>query len=280
MNLQRFDEFDPRAVARLRYWCEAREKARREGKSGDPNIDDWRYCNVRREDDAVTKWIHNSAWMMPVAQVVPNLLTARLFNNPDTLRAMEPYMAYRSPAEQMAHWHGRIEAYRTLGNRVFNPAYIVSTNGAKMGKVAYVLYHILQPVYEQWTSDCKTHTLQETYEKLLKFNGVGSFIAAQVIADLKHVPGWRHLPDRFHFCAPGPGSIRGLNRLRGLAPDAERYKQEHFKLYLHNVAGIISSVVKGDVIDNHNAQNCLCEFDKYMRLVSGEGRPKQRYRRT
>jgi hypothetical protein len=51
------------------------------------------------------------------------------------------------------------------------------------------------------------------HEQLIKFDGLGSFIAAQVIADLKYIEPFKFAIDWWTFAASGPGSRRGLNRV-------------------------------------------------------------------
>ena len=47
---------------------------------------------------------------------------------------------------------------------------------------------------------------------------------------------------------------------------------------MDSVGGEIPSQLQGRM-EAHDWQNCLCEFDKYSRVVLGEeGRPKQLYR--
>ena len=104
-------------------------------------------------------------------------------------------------------------------------------------------------------------------------------MAAQVVADLKDTPYWEGAADYWTFCAPGPGSQRGMNRLRGKDADYMKYSQQAFSMFIQPVRGIIKAATGIDLCA-HNTQNCLCEFDKYMRLLSGEGRPKQTYKRA
>lgn len=264
-----FDPFPNRY--HLLDWVRKREIARTEGSSGDPNIDNWRYCNVRRQDDRVTKWIH--VWLAGYhdhPMLVPNVVMGRLFNNPDTLEAIG-FMERWNP-----QWvRDKVDELIAREVRVFNPAYIVSTNGVKMDKVDYLISEVLEAAFRV---DIESPVLEEMWANLTKINGVGNFLGAQVIADLKDTARWRDAPDYWTFAAPGPGSMRGLNRLRGLDANHQKYSYEEFKLLIQPVRSIIKAGT-GIELCAHNAQNCLCEFDKYMRLVSGEGRPKQTYKR-
>ena len=253
-------------------WVQLRELARTEGASKDPYIDNYRYCNVRRQDDRVTKFVRG--WLEPYEDhpaLIANTLMARLFNNPTTLQRLgfmetwDPLHVYITTNEMKAH-----------ELRIFNPAYIVSTNGRKMDKVEYLCTEVLPQVFE--ASKLRYPDLEDTWRALTRLNGVGSFMAAQVVADLKYTSGWRKAADWWTFVAPGPGSMRGMNRLRGLEANAQKYNQKAFSMYIQPVRSIIEGGT-GIALCAQDTQNCLCEFDKYMRLVSGEGTPKQKYKR-
>ncbi|RKZ06170.1 hypothetical protein DRQ25_14525 [Candidatus Fermentibacteria bacterium] len=254
-------------------WVEARESARTMLRSGDPNIDNWRYCNVRRQHDKVT--IAIAEWLRPHWEddmLIPNTIMARLFNNPDTLDKIG-YLEHWDPMRVKSITYGMQEE----GRRVFNAAYIVSTNGHKMDKVEYLCEYVLGPAFTRGIA-LDYPDLDDMWRALIGLNGIGSFMAAQVVADLKFTPRWRKAPDWWSFVAPGPGSMRGLNRLRGLPANAQKYNQKAFSMYIQPVRAIISSGT-GIELCAQDAQNCLCEFDKYMRLINGEGRPKQKYKR-
>lgn len=254
-------------------WVDRRERARIAGSSGDPNIDNWRYCNVRRQDDRVTKFV--TEWLAPWHNhdlIVPNTLMARLFNNEETLSRIG-YMQAWDPH----HVDAVVDRMVDEGRRVFNPAYIVSTNGQKMDKVTYLIEKVLNAAFRDYLA-LAAPDLDTMWRRLTKLNGVGSFIGAQVVADLKHTTRWRNAEDWWTFVAPGPGSMRGLNRLRGLKPSAQTYNQKSFSMYIQPVRRIIATGT-GIELCAQDAQNCMCEFDKYMRLITGEGRPKQTYKR-
>lgn len=83
-------------------------------------------------------------------------------------------------------------------------------------------------------------------------------MAAQFVADLKRTWLLGNARDVMTFCAPGPGSQRGLNILLG-TPNKE-WKQPDFQEEVNKLRDRIPLI-----IDAQNVQNCLCEFSKYMR---------------
>jgi len=256
-------------------FIQLRERARTNPEGcGDPRVDNYRYCNVRREDDKVTKQIKE--WLTPHQGhelFIPNVIMARLFNNPDTL----DNIGYLEEWD-MERVVAITSAMKAQGQRVFNAAYIVSTNGRKMDKVEYLCTEVL-PWAFRYGPNLGGAELQDICQNLLNLNGMGSFMSAQVVADLKMFDEWEGCTDYWSFVSPGPGSMRGLNRLRGLDAKAQKYNQRAFSMYIHPLRSIISSGTGLDLCAQ-NTQNCLCEFDKFMRLTTGEGRPKQKYKRA
>jgi hypothetical protein len=113
----------------------------------------------------------------------------------------------------------------------------------------------------------------------MKFYGMGSFLAAQVVADVKYTPLLAGATDWHIWAAPGPGSQRGLNRLVGREVTAPWKAAAEWLGYLHLVRSELNTCLpaKWEPFHAQDVQNCLCEFDKYTRAKNGEGRPKQLY---
>jgi len=107
------------------------------------------------------------------------------------------------------------------------------------------------------------------YYWLKKINGLGSFLAAQIVADLKNTP--RHplsqAVDWKTFSAPGPGSLRGLSWYFGTNITNSKYEEA--------IEIVASELGWSDCMQD--LQNCMCEFDKYCRVFSGTGRSKRKY---
>src|SRR5262245_42081973 len=81
-------------IERLLYFIRERERVRSRRAKGkpwpwtdNPILREYRFCNVRREDDAVTRWIAEH-WRAPNADdpdIAFAMVVARFINNPETL---------------------------------------------------------------------------------------------------------------------------------------------------------------------------------------------------
>jgi len=246
--------------------------------TNDKILQSYRFCNVHREADTVSKWVMNNI-VEPHKEhstLAFNVIIARLINWPDTLQKLG-YIEFWDPAYFIEVLHN----IEDNGEKVFGSAYIVSTNGIRMGKAAYLANKVLTPIWEKLTfySPNRYDTLEEYNYRLSKARGMGSFMAAQVVADLKHVwPLFKTL-DWWTFAASGPGSRRGLNRVLG-QPTNKAWKEREWKHNLVELSKIVDPCMeklKIPRLDLQNLQNCLCEFDKYERTRLGEGRPRSTY---
>ena len=271
------------AAKQFAKFIAARERHRVAKQAGravskpDPIISKYRFCNVRRNDDRVTKWIHEhylEKWRSE-PRLWFALIVARLFNLPGTLSCIEKFVLPFKPESMREYLHERAER----GNN-FNAAYIVSTAGVKINKIDYVVDSILFPSWvqrEEVAEFIADHeTLNAVHQRLMELPGLASFMAAQVVADLKYAN-----PDKWYdfytFAASGPGSKRGLNRVLGRPIDArmgEGLFREELAELRERTQRLLPSM---GLITAQDIQNCLCEYDKYERARTGEGRPKQLY---
>jgi hypothetical protein len=248
----------------------------------DKILQTYRFCNVYRELDTVTQWISEN-WRTP-ANADPdlwfNMVIARLVNWPGTLEQLE-YTEKWNP-KRFVHI---MEGLAFVGKKVFSGAYIVSTNGVTMPKAQYLAERVLTPLWNsrEGLRPRKGDSLSEFHARLMKFDGMGSFLAAQVVADVKYAAGspLRKAPDWETFAASGPGSRRGLNRVIGREVDAPWKEQDwHRELTLLRTCVNGNRALKKSLPEPLHAQdlqNCLCEFDKMERVRLGEGRPRSLY---
>ncbi len=269
--------------AQLIYWINERDRIRVKREKGDPkpwsNNDVMRgtyFCNVDREDDKVTKWIRENwtcedPYFYPIA-----MITARIFNLPSTLELIgQPEKHYFNT------WLGeclcKLNNLKIGNKKIWNGAYIISTAGQKMSKVDYCM-DVIEKAVQILPELSNYTTLQFAHKALMKVNGLASFLAAQVIADLKNSDGCslQFATDWFTFSAPGPGSLRGLEWFWERKVTAKTY-QEDIQSAWTVVKPYLSSHLSNGKICMQNFQNCLCEYDKFMRVSTGTGRSKRKY---
>jgi hypothetical protein len=234
----------------------------------------YRFCNVYRERDPVTEYIHD--WLKcagGIDELTFRAALARYINNPETLTAIGHCHQW-NPGDVTRILKER----RDAGYRIFNPAYIVSTNGIAMDKIDYVV-GLVSRVRKNLDID-PSCSLDMAAEGLMSVRGVGSFMAGQMVADLKFTPLLYAAADWWEWATPGPGSKRGLNKALGL-PEKRNWRSQEFLeeiLLLHHK--IHPHLELPTRLDMQNFQNCLCEFDKWCRVRDGTGTPKQLYTPT
>jgi len=162
-------------------------------------------------------------------------------------------------------------------------AYIITgMRGHPKGEGVMRWFHIWceKPWRDMWVA-WKSHPplLQEIYEQIQSI-GLGSFMRAQLIADLKYLPFLKNAQDWWTFAAPGPGSLRGLNVLTGNDMNARWNEQEWLEqlTVLNNIVTPSLEKVGISKLHNQDLQNCLCEFSKFEKTRMGKGRPRQVFR--
>jgi hypothetical protein len=247
----------------------------------DPILRTYRFCNIYREHDRVTRWLAEN-WREPHHDD-PDLwfafVVARHLNSIPTLRWLGDPPVVWNPPEFLA----RIDAWRDRGMRVFGPAYMISTHGrVAADKVRFLVEYVFTPLWarREGLRPRAGDTLNAYHMLLGQMSGLGSFLAAQVVADVKYVEPLRSASDWETFAASGPGSRRGLNRVLG-RPVARGWIEDDWRLSLADVAAALRPQFEAEgwpVPHAQDVQNIFCEYDKYERTRLGEGKPKQIYR--
>lgn len=262
----------------LVYWITERENIRIRRENGvsapwtlDPAMANVRYCNVRREDDKVTKWIRNSSVYSGADISTWRVVLARMVNRIRTLELIAAYVDRGSLDEVKT----ALKIFRDTGP-IWGNAYTISTCGKSMDKVDYVIDHVVQAVAEAGEPDFDS--LATCYENLTNIDGLGSFLAAQVVADLKNTPGHplQQAQDWRNWCAPGPGSLKGLAAFWGRTSTPGTFASDIKDCY-NLVVPLLPAELQA--IHMQDFQNCMCEFSKFIRVREG-GRARNTYHAT
>lgn len=258
--------------------------------SPDPILAAHRFCNINREHDGVTKYIH-SHFRVPFYSrgrtfMVRQMLFCRIFNEPATLDQVQPYDNASTAAKALKAW-------RKADHKLMRGAYMMPPHGKGEHEKDIVDHwlHVVEmatgitefPVKaHDYTYDTK---LEQVAEKLLTVNGIGPFIANQVVTDLRYMPVWgRSYTDWDEFILCGPGTRRGMNRYFDRPLDFAGTDAK----FTAELLGIreelykdLSETIKMYFIDPNNLSNSFCEFDKWERghlqLAQGKEVTLRRY---
>ena len=298
-----YGPFVPERIEEWAYWICERESIRKKKAAGktppftkDRVMAETRWCNVRRMDDKVSMWMlrewyRTDGYAEPRTALIAALM-ARMINRTETLSAI-------TGGNRFAKWDYD-RAYKVMyeiknrGEVVFTNAYII--NGASGGPKIDQVLGAIDGCYKSCDKRAGRFivpvSLQQTAERLHSLPGVGSFIAGQVVADLRWVlgeveDGW--WADRMTWAPPGPGSSRGMKYLLGQATAedmAGRGKDLSAKQFLPALQRLIElaqrhpkvgPVFRERKLEAHDIQNTLCETSKFIRIKYGTGKAKNNY---
>lgn len=255
----------------LAYWISERERIRVKKERGDQRP--WSqdlvfqrtyFCNVHREDDRVTRWLREHYTPDTFGDYYEVAVVAgRLFNWPETLEEIK-FSLVPSPHTKL--WDV-LTKRQERGDKVWGGAYLITTHGRKMSKVDYCV-EVLQKVIDITPAKCQPNC-EDYFHWFKRVDGLGSFLCAQIVADLKNTIGHplAGAPDWLTFSAPGPGSLRGLSWYH--------HRKITEALYTEAIEEVAADL--GWEFCMQDLQNCMCEFDKYCRVLTGTGRSKRGY---
>jgi hypothetical protein len=271
-----------------RFFNYARERylvmLRRNGNQAAPWTNDkilqqYRFCNVFREDDKVTAWLRNKfrAPFRSDPRVIPGVITFRFFNRIESGEVLLRHGLIWDWKAQVAR-----QAFFNVKPLV-GAAYIIKTPNGK-NKLEGII-EILEPIWKAHHDKSLTDTVLsiQTMEDLVSyletFPYIGKFTAYEIACDLQYTDFF-HPTDTMTWANPGPGAQRGLQRLC--------YGKLGPKLYDSVMLAMMQSLLglskqasywpgNWPQWDMRTVEHTLCEFDKYERARLGEGTPKQKF---
>lgn len=228
------------------------------------------FCNIRREDDKTTRWLR-AHWLVDDERYEFAMVLARLVNRIDTLHTIGyPYQLYTP--EQILD---RVRRAQEICVPFWGNAYVVTTHGQRIDKLSYLI-GLLRAAHKALPLIGVAPTCAAYHKAFKTLEGFSDFMAAQIVADLKNTVfhPLAQAEDWWTFVAMGPGSKRGMNWLIGEPVDAPMTKAR-FEAFVEGYQKELALDIP--TLCNQDFQNCLCEFDKYMRVKYGTGRSKRKY---
>lgn len=300
MKIEQVKKMKP--LDRLLYWVKTREEIRLKKEAGedkpwtnDKIFQTTYFTCVNRENDKVTVWLRENIRepLRDDPRVFFAVLAFRWFNYIPTgviLRMYDVAPKDKTAEGYFTHWDldkvvQVLTHLKDSGNKVFTGAFNISNSGSTKPKINRVCEDYIQPVWEQrkTITDHLTYCqdgqcLADAHALLMQMcPGLGGsgFMAAQVIADLKHTYLLEDATDWWTWCSPGPGSKRGMNRVLGRDPKTPISKPR----WVQTIEELREEIYKswGAELDAQCIQSCLCEISKYESVLWGEGRSKRTY---
>lgn len=275
---------DEKAYSTLRHWMDERERVRLKKEAGDsrpwttdPIIAEWRFCNVNRCDDRETKWIFEHVITTHTDSPVLwfNLVIARFINWSPTLACFGYFDEWEREL-----FVSEIVELQTQGAKVYTGAYMVPAGPAGTLKHEYLADFVFGKLWSLRYEAPGQGSSCADWAKFLRLAPLlGDFLRNQIITDMRYTHHLRDANDWETFILPGPGTQRGLSRLHGenltrswSQNEASNVLQK-LRVRIVNEQPMYAPILR----DINNLSNCMCEFDKYVRVLNGEGKSRSRY---
>jgi len=254
----------------------------------DPILKQYRFCNVRRRDDRVSKWIienmlvhadpeEDDIWFITAI--------ARYVNWPPMLQKLLSEGLVPCVVEEFdyAAFGECIDAVTRAGGKGWGGAYMTYPPRVEKGQAKGIgtAKHTLAPLAgraESIRAAVRENRVESVVTSMLGVHGWQMFMCGQVAADLTYTPQLEHAEDLYTWAPIGPGSLRGLNRLNGRKLDAV-WGQEDFNRHLRDLKNVLEVELELEgPLSLHDVQNVMCEMDKMWRVLYGEGAPRNLYK--
>lgn len=261
----------------------------------DPILSRYRFTNTFRANDRVSQYLirdvqYREDRSQAPAEVFFRTILFKIFNRIETWEALEkdagPISWERNNLDKLVSILDRL---MLRGQRVYSAAYImpapqlghVRKHANHLALVDLMMRNGLPSQIQQALS------LREVYETLLKYPGLGPFLAYQYAIDLNYSTLFQF--SESDFVVAGPGAIDGISKCfldtGGKTPqEIIEYVTDNQDNHLTRLGLKLQSLF-GRKLQLIDCQNIFCEVSKYARIahpdvpgVSGRKRIKQSYK--
>lgn len=263
----------------------------------DPILQSYRFTNAYRATDRVSQHLIRDVQYRPDRSQEPRELFFRtllfkIFNRIETWQAIEeaigPVTADGSDLEKIS---AVLDGIMAKGQRIYSAAYIMpSPNLGHTRKHANHLALIAQMMDDRLPDRiAQAPTLATVYEMLLRYPGIGPFLAFQYAIDLNYSALLDF--DESSFVVAGPGALDGIAKcfsdVGGRTPEEVIHSVTEDQESALRRLGIDFQTLFGRPLQPIDCQNLFCEIAKYARVAhpqvigtSGRSRIKQTYRHS
>lgn len=279
----------------------------------DPILRKFSFCNIFRQHDKVTR--HYLKWIEPLVDkwaenptvhtkfdVIVNTIYYRIFNWPPTMTTtghLNGHISHNTKRlqEQREDFLTTIMKRREDGEKVYTGAYIIPNDRMAIEK-PIVCFNSIDQAYLHKRRIVETldeNSLEEMWRVLkMCVSLCGPFIGYEIVTDLSYNI-LANAADKFSWANAGPGAKRGINWLQGvnkrrrISPDDCLFQMKMVMKSMEKLFDDFNRETKDQIYmrqfgmasaltNMRTAEHTLCEYDKYMRVLYEEGRPRATYK--
>jgi hypothetical protein len=260
----------------------------------DPIIRAYRFTNTYRASDRVSQYlIREVLYREDRPQAAPEVffrtMLFKLFNKIETWEAIESKVgpvAYK--AVNFNTVSSVLDDLLNQGHAIYSAAYIMPS--PRLGRTRKHDNHLalLSRMMEDHLPDRirQAASLATVYEMLLRYPGIGSFLAFQYAIDLNYSTLLDF--DESDFVMAGPGALDGIAKCftytGNCSPEDVIYRVADDQVRSFARMGINFPALYGRPLQPIDCQNLFCEISKYARVahpqhrgIAGRTRIKQSY---
>lgn len=308
-------QFNETALDHLKTWMLKRETVRLRKERGlpapwtnDKVLQNYKFCNVRREDDRISRWLIDNIANneeLDLNEKILNMFCGRMYNN---LKTLEEWFPMKNPTEELFDLMDveltdttyLCNAYMPV-NHQYAAGFFATKEGVCNGKTPSGKPALYRPsnLARMFTellamgvpSDLRHGYLREAdvYDFLRTLPTMGEFMAYQHFVDLTYIKDLDLSEDE--MVVSGPGCTMGLQclfatELNDSYRNANNTPNLKFKTNVDNFdPEKLLYLMRESFYDWFPEwtptlmclENCMCEFHKYLKVIMGWGTPRHTY---
>ena len=305
-------KFNKKALKTFFWWINERHKIyvdRLRGRpfpwTKDKILREYKFTNPFRQNDRVTKeWTDRFCQLLAKGKdmkdedILFHCCMFRLFNWPETYDALYYGVPKLHKREKdiatgklkPQRWHLKkalaiLKERKEAHEQIFTGAYIITNLGRPEPKyevIANALDQIWQQRKKLVLAIRKRRTMEGAVEVLSTIPTIGGFIGYEIACDLRHTRLLADAKDIMSWANPGPGAKRGIHRLyygkakvAGKKPNYQKAMRKLLKMSPKYLSALVKKCEWP--FEMREIEHSLCEYDKYMRVKNGEGKPRSRF---
>jgi len=312
MKIQDVRKLSP--IDRFLYWCRERYQIYLRRKNGRPKpwtddeiLQNYFFTMPYREKDKTTVWFRENVRdpLRDDPDVIFATAAFRWFNYIPTGEILACKALRRNDIglkdSFLCRWDAdevfvELDAERRQGRQVFTGAYMINSP-AREGKLEAIIRRVTNvwngrnQLRQYYCADAlgmkgKPVSLELFHKVLTQFEGMGGFMAYEVVTDLRHTYLLENAPDIMTWCHVGPGARRGLYRVLGLdfpkgnnASGCPRLLKPQEEIReMRKLLYVCNNHLRGmPPFEMREIEHSCCEADKYSRALDNDGRLKRKY---